>query len=365
MKNNRYSFSSLFKLTFTFCIIFGVINSVSANENTDVKQKTPENAEQQQKSNNTKNEIKTGKNKNKAKSDNTNSSSGKIQPNENLQLVQPFEDNTKNLENKEVLTIKNILLLFTIVNLPISVLLLVLWITNKRQQKQNFDEFTNKQDSISRKLNELEKINRKLSSLDKTNKEIIDKIQVNKEELTSSRTKLRELIEKLQVFPSVVSHNNRDLPLSHDPSFSSLTNEQPQHQLDTQNYSSVAVANPVPHFVDQYNQDKQSLSNEATVKVSATEESLNKIRTGYESKLILENTIQKRYLIIQEDGDYFLVPHAKIKINEHNKSSLETLFECINLTPEYDDFQLIQPAKVSQLDSELWQLDQKGKLEFS
>ena len=363
MNINKYSFNSLFKLAFIFSIILSAFTYTPANADSDnIQQKTNSSTIKNQ--NSTQGNAKSEDNVEDSEVTTEDSNVNNIEEKEDSELEAPQNNNT---ESPTQSNFKEILSLFAIIDLPIFALLLTLWFTNKKQQKQQFHEITKKQSSIIQKLDKLETINNKISNLDKENKKIIDKIQENKEGITSSRIILRELIEKPQISQAVISHNNRDFPLSHDHSFSSLTNKQTQHQLDTQNYSpvAVAVADPVPHFVDQYNQDKQSLSNEATAKVSATEASLNKRRMGDDSKLILENTTQKRYLIIQEDGDYFLVPHAKIKINEHNKSSLEALFECVNFIPEYTDFHLIQPAKVSQLDSELWQLDKKGKLEFS
>jgi hypothetical protein len=114
-----------------------------------------------------------------------------------------------------------------------------------------------------------------------------------------------------------------------------------------------------------YNQDKNSLSNKAIATVAETQESLNQRRSGNSDTVTLENITQKKYCIIEEDNDYYLIPHAKIRIDEHNKTTLESLFDCTNFTSEYSDFQLVKPAKVSQIDSETWQLEKKGKLEFS
>jgi predicted oxidoreductase (fatty acid repression mutant protein) len=117
-------------------------------------------------------------------------------------------------------------------------------------------------------------------------------------------------------------------------------------------------------LVETYNQDKNSISDKAKAMVAETQTSLNQRRSGSSDIVALENTTQKKYWIIEEDNDYYLVPHAKIKIDEYNKTTLESLFDCTNFTSEYSDFQLVKPAKVSQTDSETWQLEKKGKLDF-
>ena len=251
------------------------------------------------------------------------------------------------------------------IDLPIAAILLLLWFLNQNQQQKRADRLNAKQDAIEKRLRELKENNLTRKDIENIERKIINQVQENNQKLTDYKIEILETLHKNQTHQPANSHKDIDSYSNNHYPFPTSTTEQAKHQLDTHNNNSIAIADRIPQFVDQYNQDKQSLSNEVVAKVSATEASLNKRRMGDESKLMLENTIQKRYLIVQEDGDYYLVPHAKIKINEHNKSSLEALFECVSFIPEYTDFHLIKPAKVSQVEPELWQLDNRGKIEFS
>jgi hypothetical protein len=233
-------------------------------------------------------------------------------------------------------------------DLPIfitSLSFFIFWCFDKKQQQSKFDELKKHQTDIISKLNQFNDINSKLNNLDKINRQIIEKIQENNQKSIDSEVRLRELISKQQFNQSVNYHNSLTSDISH--------------------FNSTAIVDKISQLVATYNQDKTSLSNEAIATVAETQESLNQKRLGNNDTVTLENTSQKKYCIIEEDNDYYLIPHAKIKIDEYNIKTLESLFDCIHFTSEYSSFQLVKPAKVSSLDSELWQLEEKGKLEFS
>ena len=253
-------------------------------------------------------------------------------------------------------------------DIPIFVTLIIFfiyWYFNKNKQQKQFDKFEEKYNEIVTNLDRLNGIDNKLNNLDIIKREIIKQVQETNQKITNSKKELIEFINKRQATEPVNSYSNAGIKPTNHYGFPTSADEQIEHQLDIPSYNSVAVIEHIPQFIETYNLEKKSLADKTIATVVATEESLNRRRLGDEGKLTLENTTQKKYLIVQEDNDFYLVPHAKINIDEYNITTLEALFECIHFTPEYSDFHLIQPAKVSQLDSELWQLDKKGKLEFS
>lgn len=232
-------------------------------------------------------------------------------------------------------------------DLPIfitSLSLFIFWCFNKKQQQKQIKELTKNQDKIISKFNQLSEFDNKLSNLDRTSRQIIEKIQDSNQKSIDSEVRLREFLSKQQFNQSVNYHNSLN--------------------SDTSHLNSTTIVDKISQFVETYNQDKNSISDRVKAMVAETQESLNQRRSGSSDIVTLENTTQKKYWIIEEDNDYYLVPHAKIKIDEYNKTTLESLFDCTNFTAEYSDFKLVKPAKVSQINSETWQLEKKGKLDF-
>ena len=176
------------------------------------------------------------------------------------------------------------------------------------------------------------------------------------------------LIDPLNNYYSPEKHHN-NLPVESDCSDNNST----PFSNQTENYSSPeieqqaaleAIKSNAPHFIEEYNSDKTLFNTRATSIVIETQESMENRLGGRGEAVYLSDNNKGKYWIIEEENNYYLVPHAKININEHNKHTIENLFEFDESDPDYNDFKLIQPAKVLKTNSELWQLEQKGKLEF-
>jgi hypothetical protein len=264
----------------------------------------------------------------------------------NKELKNDFETKIKTHLTKDILFSKKNSLLF--IDLPILATLLLLWILNQNKQKQQIEQLTKNQNKIVGNFNQFNDINNKLNNLDKINRQIIEKI-------ADSEVRLRQLLSKQQTSHYTSDRNNSDFNSNNN--FHSLN-------LDTSNLNSIAIFDKVSQFAETYNQNKNSICDKAKFMVAETQVSLNQRRSGSSDTVTLENTSQKKYCIIEEDNTNYLVPHAKIKFDEFNIKTLESLFDCTNFTSDYRDFQLVKPAKVSQLSSETWQLEEKGKLGF-
>lgn len=258
-------------------------------------------------------------------------------------------------------------------DIPIFTTLIILfisWYFNKNQQRKQLSDFAKNQTKILENLDRLNELDRKLNNLDIINREIIKQAKENNQKLTDLEIKLHESLNKQksnQFINHQIPYGNLGLDLNNNSNsdLDKSTNEKLDRQFDTDHSSSTVVVDNIPEFVEKYNEDRHSLSDEVIATVAETQESIAQRRSGNSDTVTLENTPQKKYWIVQEGNDYYLIPHAKIKIDEYNIKTLESLFECIDFTPEYSDFWLIQPATVFQLDSELWQIDKKGKLKFS
>ena len=362
MSVQKYSINNIFKLILIFGIILGTNNFVLANDNPSDTQKDPVEASEPA---NIENSPASEDNSAPQEPEDTNANSDDGNSDRGSDAEQQSQSSNNEVPaSQELFTIKNILLLFAIIDLPIFALLLILWFLARKEQKQKFDHLINGQNKINRNLKHLETTILKLENLDNFQNKIAKDIKQNKQEIIDSQIKIFEAFEKKQSERPVNSNGNTSSGSNNCHNSSISTTELTEDRLEQHKYTPVAVKEQIPQFVDKYNLDKKSLSNEAKATVAATEASLNERRLGKSDILTLEHTTQKKYWIVQED-DYYLVPHAKIKIDEYNKTTLESLFECINFDSDYTDFYLIKPAKVSQLESELWQLEKKGKLEFS
>ena len=121
----------------------------------------------------------------------------------------------------------------------------------------------------------------------------------------------------------------------------------------------------IPYFVEIYNRDKNLFDEYTISTVTETQESRENRLAGLSEEVFLSSTSKGKYWIVEENNKFYLVPHAKISINEHNKRyTIDNLFECNESSSDNYNFQLIQPAKVFKVNSELWQLEKKGKIEF-
>jgi hypothetical protein len=219
-----------------------------------------------------------------------------------------------------------------------------LWFFTQNKQQKQIKELTKNQNKIISKFNQLSELDNKLSNLDRTSRQIIEKIQDSNQKNIDSEVRLREFLSKQQFNQPINYHNSLN--------------------SDTSHLNSIAIVDKISQFVETYNKDKNSLADKAKAMVAETQASLNQRRSGNSDTVTLENTTQKKYWIIEEDNEYYLIPHAQIKFDEFNIKTLESLFDCTNFTVESSYFQLVKPAKVSKLSSETWQLNKKGKLEF-
>ncbi len=335
MNINRYTINSLLKFTLTFGIVLSIVNSSSAPASAD-NCKTSELTEEEKKDTTVSKESLTT-----TKNDLINCFVEKIDLS-TKKIQEDFQKEIKeNLTDEKLFSHKNSLLF---IDLPILATLLLFWFLTQKKQQEQIDRFTKNQNKILGNFSQFNEITNKLNNLDQINRQIIGKIQDNHQKIIDSEARLHELLSEQQFSKSVNHHN-------------SLTS-------DISNLSSIAIVDQILQFVETYNQDKNLSPDRIITTVKSTQENVEQRRTGNIDIVTLENTTQKKYWIIKEDNDHYLVPHAKIKIDEYNRTTLESLFDCTNFTSEYSDFQLVKPAKVSQLSSQTWQLEEKGKLNF-
>lgn len=112
-----------------------------------------------------------------------------------------------------------------------------------------------------------------------------------------------------------------------------------------------------------YNESPNSLLNKV-VKVSVKQESITVINSN---SIILASIGNGNYWIIYDtDIAYWLLPKAKLRIDQYRYEIVKLLFDCNDYDPEYHSFELNKPAQVSMLANKYeWKLEKRGVLKFS
>ncbi|MBD2199434.1 MULTISPECIES: hypothetical protein [Calothrix] len=119
-------------------------------------------------------------------------------------------------------------------------------------------------------------------------------------------------------------------------------------------------------WVSAYNHNPEKFSKFA-LEVSVTEESINRRGFGNNQPIIIEKVRKGRgnYWLLTDANEHYLVPKGDLKINQYNFPTIEALFQSIGDSPENSQkFTLVKPAMVFPLESEKWQLQERGLLQF-
>ena len=216
------------------------------------------------------------------------------------------------------------------------------------------------------------------SLVDEIKRDLIDPLQAELMDLKNSlqeqlATKNQENFSRSQEEIEKISNRVGDLEnnirvneranrkmVSNQSSYPSETSvSYPELSPQTQNPISLEESN----LAKIYNRDRESFSQQA-INVTATEESLTKLRIGSSSRVIFEKNRRGNYSIIKENGTEYLVPSNNLRLNQHNYKTIEDFFDCNNLQLE-GNFELLKPARVSALPGgETWQLEERGILQF-
>ncbi len=111
-----------------------------------------------------------------------------------------------------------------------------------------------------------------------------------------------------------------------------------------------------------YNESPSSLVSKV-LKVAVKQES---ITANNNDSIILASIGNGNYWIIYDvDINYWLLPKAKLRIDQYRYETVKLLFDCNDYEPEYHSFELAKPAQVSILaNNSEWKLEKRGVLKF-
>jgi hypothetical protein len=108
---------------------------------------------------------------------------------------------------------------------------------------------------------------------------------------------------------------------------------------------------------------------EYVIKVSLTQDSIEKDRLGKTIKLFFQKNQKGTYwILITDKQKYFLFPEYDFKLNEFNYHSLETSFTCYgDWQHETSELRILKPAIVKPIGQggEKWEFVDKGIIEFT
>ncbi len=194
--------------------------------------------------------------------------------------------------------------------------------------------------------------------------EILEKLRIYVNDIIKQTNKglnpqqEKVILKKLQIYVNkMIKQNNKKLRQLED----NTTEKIPSHPT-----SPAKTKSSNNNLVDQYNQNPDYFL-QNSFEVSETKESFENRRAGYNQPPILTKSDRNRGIgwITCFNNSHYLVPRAKLKINQPNYKILEGFFNCQNYNPEYptDKFTLIKVARVSPY-GEDWQLLEKGDLRF-
>jgi DNA repair exonuclease SbcCD ATPase subunit len=206
---------------------------------------------------------------------------------------------------------------------------------------------------------QLESINSNIKNIEQNQKQLATK---NQENFSRSQEEIEKISNRVGDLENNIRSNeraNRKM-VSNQSSYPSETSvSYPELSPQTQNPISLEESN----LAKRYNRDRDAFSQQA-INVTATEESLTKLRIGSSSRVIFEKNRRGNYSIIKENGTEYLVPSNNLRLNQHNYKAIEDFFDCKNLQLE-GNFELLKPARVSALPGgETWQLEERGILQF-
>lgn len=116
----------------------------------------------------------------------------------------------------------------------------------------------------------------------------------------------------------------------------------------------------IQNLLQYYHQNPDDLERRYSIGVSETRESFEKRWSGLNVPIVLEGASNYNFIIV---SNYYLLPKPNSKITQTKLNTIDGLFEYQNFRSGAP-FQVIQPAIVTAMEGDRWQVTQKGKLNF-
>jgi hypothetical protein len=199
----------------------------------------------------------------------------------------------------------------------------------------------------------------------------------------STKSELNKLIEKQQKLEFDISNFQREISTFQKETKNSLStltvrirdsssriqntvptsNNQQSHDSLLNYYPS---ENTEPAYLTDYNNRQKNFTDTyGSLVIDRDPENYNLSRAGQTEEVILTEESRGNYWLFPHDSLTYVVPSQKLKIREDKLNEVKDLFDCENYQGfNYNKYILIKPALVSKKGNGIWQLKEKGKLQF-
>ena len=183
---------------------------------------------------------------------------------------------------------------------------------------------------------------------------------------------------KQEIFKELSDRNNQqqniDLDAFKQELFKELRENEQKKNNDIESSKKSIAFEDLQSLIDSYN-NKSGFTSENIISIAATEDSIEKIRSGLKTPVIFTKVYNGSCWIVPDiklqNDCFYLVPKVDLIINSRIYQTIEDIFVCQNYAKRSTNkFQLVQPAIVKLIsdseDSEdKWELVEPGKLNFS
>jgi hypothetical protein len=264
------------------------------------------------------------------------------------------------------------------------------WAQNQWQKSQEQEDELEKFKREYQKLREeKEKLNSKFENL---YKQLVEKAEERErlllsllQPISSIPSKIDELVDAIKIplknlsGQYTVDNQIKKETIEHRDKRQDNYSQNTATKLTVKNLSEIGSESHITRQPLLLNQEETELAKlynekhkkfvESVIKVSLTQDSLEKDRLGKTIKLFFQKNHKGTYWIfIADKQKYFLFPEHHFKLNEFNYQALETSFTCYgNWQNEGSALKILKPGIVRPLDQggEKWEFVDKGVIEFT
>ncbi len=206
-----------------------------------------------------------------------------------------------------------------------------------------------------------EKGNSKLNIFKNEVKSKIDRLESQNSTLSTNIGKLSQQISTESIRSS--KGTTKQLP--------SYNENQDLYNINTHSVRETVPApqSPLPRqssLVDEYNQDPNVFKNRRSIQEVGEEQHNIEGRRSGQIKTVNLSPMERRrggYWVLSHERQQIIVPSADLRVNDFNRDTTESIFDCINFNASYRKIILIQPAIVESI-SMGYQVISKGIIEF-
>lgn len=204
-------------------------------------------------------------------------------------------------------------------------------------------------------------INSQLSNFKREINSKVEQLEVNNSSLSNKISNLSQQIrtESINLSKSPV----QTLPIKTENNAYQNKNNYPSAREAA---PAIAPISRQSSLIDEYNQDPNAFKNRRSIQeVGEEQHNIEGRRSGQIKTVNLTPMDRRRggYWVLSHERQQIIVPSADLRVNDFNRDTTESIFDCINFNPSARKIILIEPAIVETI-SVGYQVVSKGRIEF-